>query len=411
VEIAPQMSTLPSIALPVFIVLAVGFIGAITAFVRDRRRFSGYRNLTPDVLKLGKLLKGEVFRDGDDLVASGVWKRLPAQVRFSHAEYTPGVNIRLGAPAGFGLFIAPRSAQATEGRFVIRTSDEMLNARVEARSDHPTHARMLLGGRDVVTALNKLCRSSNNLVRVTRGMAEFIDLTPPTPESVRFASVQLEALGVLAQRIAEMPGAEDVKVEPLARERRYFVKATIAVGVIAALAAVLIVWNGGGQKRMPIAHASNIPDGISPTDLGQIPGVTRWRLATAANFGDDGVAWLRSNQLDIAGRIPGDFAGNGKGDGVAYVLTGANGERRIVILSGGRNAYDAIFQYIGAAARFPKSLLKTIEWAGTPPSGVDGDGLLIIRAPNDPSSGLIIFLQGSRIITAVPKDYLNIRLE
>ncbi|HET8667325.1 MAG TPA: hypothetical protein VFM10_05035 [Terriglobales bacterium] len=403
------MPTLPPIALPVFIVLAVAFTGAVIAFVRDRRRFSGYRDLTSDVLKLRKALDGDVFRDGEDLVLSGTWHGCPAQVRFSHGENTPGLNVRVGMRANFRLYLAPRSAKLTDGRYLVRTSDEMFNARVEARTDQPTEARMLLDARDVVPALNKLCRSSYDFLRLTNGMAELVELTPPTVDAVRFVPAQLDAMDTLARNVAKMPGAESVKVDPLKRERRYVLKLAIAAGVLATVAAVLIALNSGEVPAVPAAR--NAEDAVLPVDAAKVPGASKWRVAGENNFENEGVAWLRRNNQSISGRIAADFAGNGKIDGVAYILAAPNGDKRVVVLSRGTNAYDTRFKYIGLAARIPKAILNSIEWAGTPPVNPDGDGLLIVRTPNDRRSGLIIFTQGTRIISATPKDYLNIRLE
>src|SRR5512146_1242864 len=125
------MQSLPPLALPVSIVMAVAFVGAIIAFLRDRGRFSGYKELMGDALRLGKGLGGEVFRDGNDLVVNGSYNRMPVQVRFSHSENTPGLNIRMGALSNINLFFAPRATHATEGRHVVRTPDDMFNTRVE----------------------------------------------------------------------------------------------------------------------------------------------------------------------------------------------------------------------------------------------------------------------------------------
>jgi hypothetical protein len=52
-----------------------------------------------------------------------------------------------------------------------------------------------------------------------------------------------------------------------------------------------------------------------------------------------------------------------------------------------------------------------IQWVGDAPSTPDGDGLLIVRSAADRASGLVLFVQGNRVISAVPQDYQNIILD
>ncbi|HYG98314.1 MAG TPA: hypothetical protein VD837_04225 [Terriglobales bacterium] len=405
------MQSLPPLAIPVTIVMAVVFVGAIIAFLRDRGRFSGYKNLMADALRLGKSLSGEVFRDGQDLVVSGTYSNRPVQVRFSHSENTPGLNIRLGAPSNINLFLGPRSAKAKEGRILLRTPDEMFNTRVEARSDHPTQAKLLLSSRGVMPALTKLCRSSNTYIRVTTGMVELIDLAPPSPSTVTNVRVQLESLNALAAPLAEMPGAEKVRVEPLKRERRLMLRAAIAAGVVAAAGAVLIAVQSSKTPAHSQIMRKDVSAEIARTDAAIIPGANKWHVASESSFDPDGTTWLRAQKIAVAGRVSADFAGAGAQSDAAYVLESSGEKKRVVILSHSERIYDASFNYVGIAARVPKAVISSIEWAGTPPANPDGDGLLLTRAPHDRASGIIIFRQGGRIISAVPKDYQTIRLE
>jgi hypothetical protein len=84
---------------------------------------------------------------------------------------------------------------------------------------------------------------------------------------------------------------------------------------------------------------------------------------------------------------------------------------RVVIVANGKAEYDERYPYVGIAARVPKAQVPQINWVGRPPETPDGDGLLILRKPDDKASGLVIFLQGSRAVTAVPSNYQDIHLE
>lgn len=392
------------------VVLVVGVLLALAVFVSDRRRFSGYRDLADDARELGRKLNGEVFRDGEDLVVNGSASGLPVQVRFSYADNMPGLDIRMGAPANFNLFIAPRTAHATEGRHVVRTTNEMLNARVEARSDQPTPARLLLTTGNVTASLSNLCRGASTFVRITRGVVELIDLAPPTHLTIGGVPAQLSAMQAIVADIKEMPGADTVKVEPLKREQRYLMKASLAAGMVAVVAAILIGVSMSADTSETKQHVA-APDEVFEADAPFIPNAAQWRVIKSEQFNSDDIAWVRGSGIQVVGRITGDFSGKGASNDVAYVLGNAAGEKRVVILSGGVRAFDTRYPYVGVAVRVPQQSVSSIEWRGAPPDNPTGDGLLVVRAPNDRGSGLIIFTRGGQAISGVPKDYQSVRLE
>src|SRR5437868_6518161 len=86
----------------------------------------------------------------------------------------------------------------------------------------------------------------------------------------------------------------------------------------------------------------------------------------------------------------------------AYLLIGAQGRRRVVLLSQGLARYDAEFAFVGGIARLPKDNLTRVQWAGNPPGPVDGDGLVIVRDGTQPNSALAIFLQQGRLVMGSP---------
>ncbi len=399
------------LVLVLFIVLALGLIGGIAAFIRDQRRFAGFRHLTKEVLRLGKAVDGEVFRDGTDLVVNGTWHGMPVDVRFSHLENTPGTDIRMGAPADFTLFVSPRAVKAPEGAAALRTPDEMFNVRAQVRTNHPAQAGMFLATKNVLNSLTKLYRSSQTYFRLTTGLLELSDLEPPNEDSIEAVPSQLDAMHALAQQLKEMPGSSKLKVEPLKREPRYLFKFAVLAGIAAVTIAVLVEVFRAPDEIATAAAQTSLPAGMTVADASLIASAQKWIPVPPQSLDQDAVGWLRSNGIEPSSRIPADFSGNGNEDDVAYLLGAPDGRRRVVILSKSRNAYDSTYSYIGIAARVKKGVLSSITWAGAPPDNPDGDGLLILRAPNDPSSGLIIFSKGDRTISAAPKDYRTIRLE
>ncbi|MFB3915850.1 MAG: hypothetical protein ACE14M_03930 [Terriglobales bacterium] len=404
------MGSVSPLTIVLGIVLAVTLTGAVAAFVRDRRRFSGYEDLMTEVIRLARSVRGEVFRDGADLVVSGQWNRQPVLVRFSHAENLPGTNLRMGVPASFTLAIASSRSNQVQGRFPVRTPDEMFNARFTVRSDQPTQAGLFLTGRQVMPALQKLCPSGNSYLLLTIGMAEVSDLSPPDEDSVRRVTEYLEALDQLATELRAMPGADLVKIERLKRERSIALRAAIAVGIVAAGAAIFMAARPAGPLRHA-ARVRNVPAGVAQSDAARIPRVEEWRLASAEDLDPDGVGWLRYNRQEPAGRIPGDYCGTGPERSVAYLLV-KDTSRRLVLLCDGTNVYDVQYPYIGIAARVPKQLFSSINWGGNLSQQPEGDGLLILRAADNPASALVFFItKGRKISSAVPLNYQSIRLE
>ena len=97
------------------IVALVAALGVVISLIRASALMRGYEDLRTEVGALSKKLKADVFRDGEDLVVSGYHGKLPAVVRFSYADNTPGLNIRMKAPSTFALSIVPKAAQVSEG--------------------------------------------------------------------------------------------------------------------------------------------------------------------------------------------------------------------------------------------------------------------------------------------------------
>ena len=412
---------MPPLVIALAIVVVVAIVGALLHSMKTRQTYAGYEELKADAGMLAKRLKGEIFRDGDDLVVSGNSGKLPTVIRFSRQENTPGVMVRMEAPASFTLSVVPNGARATEGRVVVRTPDEMFDARFTTRSDHPTQARMFVGGKPVVTHLQRLMCGSGTFLTVTTGALELSELSIPGPYTARHLENHLESLAVLARQLEDMPGAEKVKVAAIKGERKWVVRAAVAVGVIAAIAAVFsATFNPPGSEPTQVeAGQASLPEGVVPADAPQMAGVyerlsdgrSKWRVATDDDFAPAARSWLRGNRETVSGRVEGNFSGTGGARDAGYVLIDqTDNTRRVILIAEGVNVYDATFPEVAIAARVRKGILSTITWLGDAPETPDGDGLLIVRERNNPASGLVLFVKGKRIISAVPENWQNLRL-
>ncbi len=403
----------------VLIVFFVALGGMVFVAARKHSSLSGYEELGADTRALAQILKGEFFRDGGDLVVSGDYGRLPTVIRFSKDENTPGLNIRMSAQANFTLSVVPKGARATEGRVLVKSNDEMFDARFHTRTDHPTQARMMLGSKRVVKDLAKLVCSSNTFFTISTGSLELSELVIPELNTGNHIHDHLKALGRMAEEVAAMPGAEKVKVDRIKTEGNKVLRLALVMGVVAAVVAVV-----GAMQAPPTVRATDVGEvaleGVPPLDMPLMRGAerklsdgsSRFRLAGEGDFAPAAVAWLRGSRRSASGRVEGDFSGANNGRDASYVLIDQeDGTRRVSLLVGGVNRYDATFPVVALAARVRRGVVGAIQWVGDAPAAPDGDGLLIVRSANDRASGLVLFVKGNRVISAVPRDYESIILE
>ncbi len=409
------MGSLSPIAVALSIIVVVALVGFVIAHFRDRGTYAGYEEISGQARQVVKTLKGELFRDGTDLVASGNFFKMPVIVRFSYAENTPGLNIRMSAPATFTLSVVPKGAQATEGRVLVRTADDMFDARFTSRSDHPNQAKIFLGGKTVNAALHKLLCSQKTIFTMTTGSLELSELVIPEPYTAHHIIDHLESMRRLSAAAAEMPGAHTVAIHELRKERAIVGRIAIAVGVIAAVLVVVGATRNlnSSAKAGPADTAADMGGpGILPVDVPYIARASRYRAATEADLDPVGAAWLRQSGEIQAGRVPGDYSGEQLARDVAYLLLSESGKWRVVLLADGANKLDTEYPTPVIIARVPQGRLGAIQWANAKPLGSpDGDGLLIVLKPGVPASGIVVYLSSGRMVSGALKNYEQVSLE
>jgi len=404
------MASLSPVVIALLIVIAVGIAGAIIAYARNASIFSGYAEIAGDARQLQKTLGGELFRDGADLVVAGNFKGLPSVIRFSYSENTPGLNLRMQAPANFSMSIVPKDTLASEGRVVVRTPDEVFDTRFITRSDQPTQAKMFISGRPVVAAMKKLCCSKKTFVSVNTGGMELSELVIPSQPADHVLD-HLQAMAVLAQTLQNMPGADKITVTAFRKDRRVIGRAAMVLGIVVAVITVVAATHNAGNHALQVVEGNAVPDGIYPVDAVHISELDKWRPVAIEDFDPSAAAWLRDIGKPVSARIPGDFSGTGHGRDVAYIMVGPNNTKRAVLLAENENRYDTQYPVIAIAARVPKSSVPSIQWASKTIPEPDGDGLLLVRQIDDRKSGLVLFISGRRIVSGVPTDYQSIDLQ
>jgi hypothetical protein len=405
------MGSLSPVQVALLIVAGLSIVGVVIAFVRSQMTYAGYGQIMNEVRRLRLALHADVFRDGSDVVVSGEYEGLATVARFSNAENAPGLNIRMQAPATFLLTVVPAGAKVSEaGRIPVKTTDASFDTRFNTRTDHPMQAKMFID-RPVTTILQRLACSKNTYLSLGNGAIELSELMIPMPDTAAHVLDHLEMMTKLSKTLKMMPGSDRVKLTPFQRERHIAARVAMVVGAVVAVVSIFAATRV--PNRAPATGVNEtLASGILPMDAYQIPSVSNWRVAAPDDLDPVAVAWLRNNGQKPESRIEGDFSGKGTGRDVAYLLVGPEGMRRVVLLAENQNRYDTRFPYIGLAARVPKRIVNSIQWVGgKPPEGVEGDGILLVRKQDDPTSAIILFLSGRGIVSASPLNYQQISLE
>jgi hypothetical protein len=405
---------MPPIAVAFGILILVAVAGIVITMVRGKSTYSGYESIAGEVRAIAKTLaNAETFRDGNDVVVSGNYHRLPTIIRFSYDENTPGVNIHMKAPATFTMSIVPKGARATEGRVLVRTPDDMFDARFTTRSDNPTQAKMFTSGRATMQALQKVCCSSKTFFTVTPGAIELSELVIPEPYTAQHLNDHIGMMGKLAQQLGEMPGSESVKIRAMEHEKSsWLLKGAVAAGILAAVIVVVAATQDYGKEpHLDSGRNPDAPMGMVGADIPLIANLKGWRLATDADFSPAAAGWLRGNGQQASGRISGDFTGQGPVDAAYLLVNDETGKRRIVMVGHNALRFDSLFDQIGVIGLLPADKVSSTEWALSPSGTPDGDGLVVIADGNDPASATVFFLQGQKVLVAKPADYNSLRLQ
>lgn len=391
----------------VFLIIAVlAAIGVVVTLLRSRMTYSGYEEYQGDIRRLAISLQGEIFRDGPDVVVSGAWDKRPTVVRFSNQENTPGLNVRMAAPAFFQISVAPSNLPVTEGpRTPIKTTDDNFDSRFTTRTDQPTHARMLFT-RQFTALLQKLACSKNSFLQIGSGTIELSELVVPYGPA-QHAIEHFKQMAAVATSLRAMPGAESVKLITFERDRHVAARVAIAVGIMVAVLSIVGAMRVKPRQVTGVNQA--LDNGILPVDANLISDSAKWHAASAADMDAGGIDYLQSFGLQAQGRIPADFTGNGTTDDAAYMLLDGTNQKRLVIIADHQMRYDSLMPALGLIARVPHEAVASIKWRGDKgPGAVSGDGILVVHRADDPNSAVVLFVTETGITSASPANWREV---
>ena len=403
---------------PLLVVVAVAtgifLVGVIVAWIQARIRTRGYTEIAGDVKAIAKELKGEIFRDGADLVISGRADKFPTVVRFSHGENTPALNVHMHAPCNFSLFLSPRNRPGEGGRMAVRLPNE-LDVPFQVRADHPVEARAFLAGETQMAHLGRLLSSSDGFLTFSRAKVEFSRLSLPAQAVGAVVIGHLASLSALAKVAGTMPGASTVKIDDR-REKRIVLKLAIAALVVLGITVVV----GAVDQKRPvpaITAASKVPvyAPLPPADAAHIRGAEDWHLATTSDFDPVALANLRGQHPGpFAGRVPVEIAGGNEPAGTAYALVSNSDSKRwrlVINLADGRTVVDSLTVPMSLLAAVPRQNLGAIEWNTPVAAGpADGDGIMIVYKIGDAFKGTVIYFSGTHLRTGITNSYDSVSI-
>ncbi len=400
------MPSFTPVQIAVLISAIVALVGIFLTLARRAATFAGYGQHQQEVRELASKLRGEISRDGPDLLISGRYGQAPAFVRFSNRESAPGVSLHLKAPTTFAFAVAPRSMPASQTSLALmRTGQPGFDSKYSFRTDQPTQARMLLN-RHVVAKLQKLCCSAQTFVTAGQGEIELGEMMIPASQTAEHLWEHMQFMAELSEALKRMPNADRITVPAVYRERHLVLRAAVAVGAVCAVAVVIAASHPQPTQALASLLQPLEDTGIQALDLPLITQPGGWHAMRREEFSSGAVGFLRTAAAEPSGRITGDFVGRGAATDAAYQLANHEGAQRVVMIARGLNRLDLQFESMAFITRVRESNLRyAVLQDGSTPHDYDGDALLMVRNADDSGSGLLAYFSHGRLIVKNLADY------
>jgi len=398
------------------IALAIPFVGSLIEFFRAQNRLKGFWELRKDLRALAVYLEGEIDRDGDDLLVRGHYGHWPVLVRFSRSEYEAGASIQMPVPANVSLFCYPVAHRGEEGEVPLAISDDRFMAHFRLSTNNtPLEISMILSSPAVLAELTKITDSQTYLTLENRTLELAEAVIVPEGMGTRLMN-RIRGMARIASEAMEVHGGSAAMGIGAKRTRNWF-----RVGYVTTSALILV---GAGivaiaSRQAAKAQAAVIPQPITgiPTPLAaQLPQLRGWKVADSSDLDPDAGAWLQQQGERLTGHLTVSLASDQAVDD-AYIFKRPPGPpgtnpARFSLFIDGKERYDAEMPEIAAMARISKEAIGNVEWRGRarPDSPIAG-GVIVVQRFRDPSSAIVFYLSGTRLITAVPKDYRAVSLQ
>ncbi|MGZ4824736.1 MAG: hypothetical protein ACXVZT_08955 [Terriglobales bacterium] len=382
--------------------------GVFCEWLARRYRLRGYSDVAAHVCGMAAALRGEVGRDGDDLLLRVNIEHWPVLVRFSNSDGQPRLNIRVPVAGKLAFYCAPRGKFDTAREESLPTGDVQFDSRFRVSASERFLGRTLLDTDPVPVLLKRICCSPRTFLSMEDKYLEVSELTTPAGDLGQHVGEHMADLARLARITRSVVGVGASHIKPFRPAPNWLRLAycSMAVGAI-------IVGFWLGRPTAPVQATDGSPIApkhiIPPAESALIPNLSNWRLLETSDSSLSAIAYLQQQGLQPEGHIAASFSGSGADSAYVLVNTGAGAgaqPMRVVLIVKQQVRFDANMPHLDVAARIPKSRLAGIEWKGRAPMGEpDGDGLLLVRNYADPASGMILYWSGVQLVTASPKDF------
>ena len=398
------------------IALLIPVIGLVVEFLRARGQVRGFSELGKDLQVLAVDLNGEIDRDGDDLLLRGHYGRWPVLVRISRSEYEAGVSIQINVPGNLTLYCYPVGHQGDEGQTPLSISDERFMTHFRLSTNNtPLEISMLLSSPAVVAELSKIT-DSQTYVTLENQVLELSEAVIVPEHFAPRLMTRIRGMARIAAEASEVHGSGAAAASSPRRRTNWF-----RIGYCGVAALILIALGISVLPHRPAANQVTQPTvAVSTPSLpaayaAQLPQLQGWHIAEPSEFDPDASTWLQQQGEKVSGHLTGNWSSDQSHD-EAFVFKRTPGPPgtnafRFVLFINNQETYDAEMPRIDAVGRISKDALGSVEWRGHGPTGSpNGDGILIIQRFREPSSAIILFMSGDRLLTAVPKDFRTVSL-
>ncbi len=392
------------------LVLGAAALFGFFRYLREIALLRGFSGIAQDVRILCRMVHGERTRDGKDLVIRGRYAGSPVLIRLSRTEAVPELNIQMQANARCNLFVAPIRARSTEGAARLHTSHALLNTRCSVRTDEVLEARALLQSRQLPDELWRLCCSSEAYLSLANGRLEYSEAQLPAPDTAGWIRRHLRSLAVVAAAAQGTAVPPEEAVPSLWAQTPIWVAMTSTALIVIGLFTYVNAKSSRAHVQAaphPAPFVSDVPAPLAA----QIPDAGSWRLARPTDFDPRAVDWAAEQHTATSGSFTAKFTTEDSKDEVYVLVNPKSSERRVVVLVNGVLRFDANLPELALVARIPAGNVSNIEWKAKPTSPPDGEGLLVLRRYDDPSSSIVIYYSGLRALTAIPVDYHRVNLD
>jgi hypothetical protein len=395
--------------------VGISVLGLLIEFIRLQLLLRGFGSHRKELKAIASGLEGEFDRDGDDLLLRGHYGQWPVLIRFSRSEYEAGLSINMPVPSNLTLFCYPNAHIGEEGHVPLQVSDaRMMSLFRLSTNNSPLEVSMILSSPAVQAELSKIMDSQSYLTLENRNLELAEAVIVPDHLAARTLNCVRGLARIAAEATEVHGGSGSVPKSPKQRTNWF------RVGYLTASALIIIavgVATALSHRAAPVqAQAVNsTPAGI-PANLGaQIPQLQGWHIAEPSEFDLDAVAWLQQQGERPSGQIATDL--NDQSQDTVLVLKrpqGAAGTNlnRVIVFIGDQKRFDAELPQVDGVGRISKDRIPSVQWrdrlSNIPPNG---NGVILIQRYRDPASAIIFFTSGSRLLTAVPKDFRSLNLQ